>query len=97
MLFLWDCNCLSNISVLGSIYTVAKPGSLRVRKQYYDGYSYLSLGVLQALVQLTRINDIDKEYQVQRNSARTLSAVLMCNNDYYQSCTCMGYRVLHVA
>ena len=36
--------------MLGSTYTVGKPGSLRVRKQYYDEYmySYLSLGVLQA-------------------------------------------------
>ena len=33
-------------SVLGSTYTVGigKPGYLHVQKQYYDEYSYLSLG-----------------------------------------------------
>ena len=30
--------------MLGSTYTVGKPGSLHVRKQYYDEHSYLSLG-----------------------------------------------------
>ena len=30
--------------MLGSTYTVGKPGYLHVRKQYYDEYSYLSLG-----------------------------------------------------
>ena len=29
--------------MLGSTYTVGKPGSLRVRKQYYDEYPILVL------------------------------------------------------
>ena len=67
--------------MLGSTYPVGKSGSLRVRKQYYDEYSYLSLGVLQAqtwpstrvLYNFDKITDVDKEYQVQRNLARSLS------------------------
>ena len=82
--------------MLGSTYTVGKPGSLRVRKQYYDEYSYLSLGVLQAQTWLsTRVlynfdknNDVDGRRQDQRNSARTLSARANVQKfPSYQSCT----------
>ena len=54
--------------MLGSTYTVGKPGSLRVRKQYYDEYSYLSLGVLQAQTWLsTRVlYNFDKNNDVRR-------------------------------
>ena len=67
--------------MLGSTYTVGKPGSLRVRKQYYDGIAInISLGVLQAQTWLnTRVlYNFDKNGRRrrpdQRNSARTLSA-----------------------
>ena len=51
--------------MLGSTYTVGKPGSLHVRKQYYDEYSYLSLGVLQAQTwPSTRVlYNFDKNYR----------------------------------
>ena len=82
--------------MLGSTYTVGKPGSLRVRKQYYDEYSYLSLGVLQAqtwlstrfLYNFDKNNDVDGRRQDQRNSARTLSARANVQKfPSYQSCT----------
>ena len=88
--------------MLGSTYTVGKPGSLRVRKQYYDEYSYLSLGVLQAqtwlstrfLYNFDKNNDVDGRRQDQRNSARTLSA--RANVQKFPSYILyMGYLSMH--
>ena len=80
--------------MLGSAYTVGKPGSLRVQKQYYDGYSYLSLGVLQAqtrpstrvLYNFDKINNLVR--QGLSRSDRTLSARTNVQKfPSYQSCT----------
>ena len=55
--------------MLGSTYTVGKPSSLHIRKQYYDG-SWSTAAYKHGQVRrfyriLTKIDNVDKDYQVQ--------------------------------
>ena len=95
MLFLWDCNCPSILLCSVLLIQLESLVLCAFGSSTMMGIAILVLeyckhkhGQVRGFCTiLTRINDIDKEYQVQRNSARTLNAVLMCKNDYYQFCT----------